>query len=541
MSIRPLLPLTLVALSILATPTVGCGPGAAAKAIRPEAQTANDAIGGGGECRALDKFGEPLVVDWKPDQRLELEVAMKDGVAVVSYDCKSFRLLKDCRVDGTYGFVGTTTKEQIIQLTDSDEVRANLPFSGASIAAKMEGEMQRGASLDIAIMMVGKRRTTWAAVTKEDLRGECGGATHFVRGATVGAFAMSTGTKAKVRAAVEIFGMSGGGASESTKRVANNDGSLDSCKSASPETTSPPSQCGALVKLELMMIGAEKPKDDDVTRNSCPRGLVLSKGKCTTPKASLPHLCSFGDLEECTIQCNKGDANSCDNLGLMFFMGRSAEQSYSQAFKFLKVGCDQGSGRACGNLAVLYENGQGTTQDSMKAFALAKQACDDGVAHGCNNLGVYYQKGTGVDKDPIRAARLFKVGCDSGQASACFNSGLSWEKGWAGSVDLPKAADFYRASCDGGDARACSNLGVMAKEGRGIKKDPARALMLYKRTCNSHDEKYGPVGCHNLAELYKEGVGVAKNREKAIELYRLGCKGGVKESCDELKGLGATP
>ncbi len=538
---RAALPITLVAFATLLPPVLGCGPGKVASSIRPDAPTGAEAMGGSGECRPLDKFGEPLVVDWKPDQRLELEVAMKDGVAVVAYDCKSFRLLKDCRVDGTYGFVGTTTKEQVIQLTDSDEIRANLPFSGAGIAAKLEGEMQRGASLDIAIMMVGKRRTTWAAVTKEDLRGECAGATHFVRGATVGAFAMSTGTKAKIRAAVEIFGMSGGGASESSKKVSNNDGSLESCKTASPETSAPPSQCGALLKLELMAVGAEKPRDDDASRNSCPRGLVLSKGKCTQARESMPHLCIFGNLEECTTQCNKGDANSCDNLGLMFYLGRSAEQSYSQAQKYLKVGCDQGSGRACSNLAVLYEKGQGVDQDSAKAFALAKKACDDGIAHGCTTLGVYYQKGVGVEKDSARAIRLFKVGCDAGNANACFNSGLAWDKGFAGTSDLPKAADFYRAACDGGDARACSNLGIMFKEGRGVTKDPARAMALYKRTCSSKDEKYGPVGCHNLAELYKEGVGVPKDLKKAAELYRIGCKGGVKESCDELKAMGEKP
>ena len=490
------------------------------------------------ECRPLDKFGEPLVVDWKPDQRLELEVAMKDGVAVVAYDCKSFRLLKDCRIDGTYGFVGTTTKEQTIQLEDADEIRANLPLSGASIAAKISGEMSRGASLDIALMMVGKRRTTWAAVTKEDLRGECEGATHFIRGATVGAFAMSSGTKAKVRAAAEIFGVGGEAGSESFRKVANKDGALDSCKSASPEASTPPSQCGALLKLELMAIGAEKPKDDIAASNSCPRGMVLTRGKCTTPREALPHLCLYGNLEECTTQCNKGDPGSCANLGLMFYLGRSAEQSYSNAQKFLKVACDQGSAGACANLAVLYEKGQGVDPDSSRAFELSKKACDDGNAHGCSNLGVYYQKGTGTEKDSAKAMRLFKVGCDAGDPSACFNVALGHQKGFAGNPDLGQAADYYQKACDGGDARACSNLGVMAKEGTGVKKDPARAMRLYKRTCHSSDEKYAPVGCHNLAELYKEGVGVPKDRNKAVEFYRIGCKGGVKESCEELKALG---
>lgn len=111
------------------------------------------------------------MVDFRPEQRVDLEVAVHDGVAVVAYDCKSFRLLKDCRIDGSYGFVGTTTKDQVIKLDDADEIKANLPLSGLKIAGTLEGEMQRGASLDIAPMMIGKMRTTWVSATRDDLRG----------------------------------------------------------------------------------------------------------------------------------------------------------------------------------------------------------------------------------------------------------------------------------------------------------------------------------------------------------------------------------
>lgn len=519
-----------------------CGPGAVAAAVRPDAPT-YAAASGERECRATDGSSEPLVVDFRPEERVDLEVAMRDGVAVVAYDCKAFRVLKDCRIDGTYGFVGTTTKEQVIQLDNSDEIRTNLPLSGLKIAGKIEGELQRGASLDIALMMVGKKRTTWAAVTKDDLRGTCAGATHFVRGATVGAFAMETGAKAKVRAAVEIFGGSGGASSASSKNVKNRDGSLESCKAANPEAASAPAQCGALLKLELLGIGATKPDDRIVSENSCPRGLVLSKGKCTTPTAALPHLCIFGNLEECTTQCNKGDPGSCANLGGMFMTGRSAEQSDTQAVKFYKLACDQGSPRGCVGLAALYDGARGGLEDSPeKAFTLNKKACEDGNSNGCANLGVAYEKGRGVPKDSAKAQKLFKVGCDAGEPNACFNAGLSYQKGFAGTPDMPTAARLYQLACDGGDARACSNLGILYKTGEGgIPKNPARAMALYRRTCESDNTKYAPVGCNNLAELYKEGVGVPKNRDKAIEYYRRGCKGGVKESCDDLKSLGAQP
>src|SRR6185503_15119639 len=52
-----------------------CGTGGAAEAIRPEAPTAAKAFGEG-PCGDVTAGGEPLVVDWKPEQRGDLEIAM---------------------------------------------------------------------------------------------------------------------------------------------------------------------------------------------------------------------------------------------------------------------------------------------------------------------------------------------------------------------------------------------------------------------------------------------------------------------------------
>src|SRR5687768_4707056 len=84
--------------------TLGCGgAGGAARAIRPEATTGSSALGESTECRDVSRGSKPLVVDWKPEQRGDLEVAMSEGVAVVAYDCQRMELLTDCRVEGSYG------------------------------------------------------------------------------------------------------------------------------------------------------------------------------------------------------------------------------------------------------------------------------------------------------------------------------------------------------------------------------------------------------------------------------------------------------
>src|SRR4051812_46450906 len=112
-TVRPAI--SMAGLGVLAAAmAAGCGPGSAASKIRPDDPTAANALGeaGGGECHEVDSSAEPLVVDWKVEQRGDLEEAMHDGVAVVAYSCKGIKLLKDCHIDGKYGFLGMTKREQ---------------------------------------------------------------------------------------------------------------------------------------------------------------------------------------------------------------------------------------------------------------------------------------------------------------------------------------------------------------------------------------------------------------------------------------------
>ena len=112
---------------------IGCGTGATGQAARPVERTAAEALGEptSSGCQVGDN-DQPLVVDWKAHERSNLEEAMQDGVAVVAYDCNSLRLLRSCRVDGGYAFLGTSKKEELVRLNDADEVKTNLPSSAPS-------------------------------------------------------------------------------------------------------------------------------------------------------------------------------------------------------------------------------------------------------------------------------------------------------------------------------------------------------------------------------------------------------------------------
>lgn len=470
-----------------------CGPGAAAEAIRPKDQTAASALEeGGGTCHEVESTGEPLIVDWKPELRGDLEVAMHDGVAIVAYSCKGIKLLKDCKLEGQYGFIGTTKKESMVRLTNADEVAANLPLSGV----KLGGEVGRGSTIDIAMVMVGKKRTTWDGPTKQDLKGSCDGATHYVRGATVGAFALETGTEAKVRAVAEMFGASASAASTSAKQTKNREGDISDCGKASPDSTTPPSQCGAPIRLALAAILQAPPKEAEapkavapisVQEDACPKGLVLAEGKCTTPASAPSFQCEPGDVATCTAQCDKGHAGSCGTLGAMYAEGRPVSRDNAKAATLLKKACDGGNDPSCTNLGILTIDGAGVTADPAAAVKLFERGCQAGDGRGCRWLATAYQKGKGVSEDPAKALSLFKQACEGGDDFGCGSAGRMLLDGKGAAADPKKAADMLKRACDGTDAESCGALASMYEDGSGIGKNQIIAWMLFMRGCNRLD------------------------------------------------------
>lgn len=189
----------------------------------------------------------PLVVDLKPEERGDLEVAMSAGVVVVHFDCHTMRVLPSCHSQGLYQFAGMTKKEQLVRLRSADEVKAALPIHGATLAASLGQD----SSLDVALMMVGKRSFAADTLSLDQLSGSCEGATHFVRAATVGAFVMSTGASSEARSSAEMLNAGVSAATGSRRSVTSKDGDLVSCSAALPGAANAPDQCGAILRLQL--------------------------------------------------------------------------------------------------------------------------------------------------------------------------------------------------------------------------------------------------------------------------------------------------
>ncbi len=497
----------------------------------PKERTAAEAMGEG-TCRTVSPNSEPLVIDWKSHERTNLEEAMGEGVAVVSYDCKSLSLVKDCHVDGTYGFFGVTKKEEVIQLEDGDEIRANLPAFGI----KMTAGLERNSTLDLALIMIGKKRTTVKVVARPQLKGSCDGATHFVRGAFLGAFAMGTGTRGTVSAAVDLFGAGAQAESRSSRKARSADGEPKECATSTTGAPSPPANCSALLRLELAAItpGQAKPKsgaDAEDLGPVCPTGMVRTNGKCTLPENTKTFECRRPNAAECKEQCDLGNGPSCSNLAFMIlFKEGGLSRDEARANQLLSKACDQKVSKACGQRALHLARGIGGPKDEAKALTFFKESCDAGDSASCANYGMMHMLGIGVFQDKKHAVELFQRSCDGGNENACNNVGIAYMQGDGVSKDPARSVGFFKRACDADNQSACTELARAHIFGRGTAKNPQEAVRLLNAGCSDDEQK----ACDLLGMMNRDGLGIPKSAQRAVTFFTNACKAGLPQACDNL-------
>lgn len=469
----------------------GCGAGAPATKVRPKQLKVADAMGQATEqaCLAGDE-AEPLVIDLPARHRADLEVVMSEGIAAVRYDCKSMKLLKTCKAEGSYAYQGVLLKEEVLRLENADEIKANLPLTGAGVAAKIGAEMARGATLDLAMAMVGQKRAARYELARDELTGRCKGATHFVQSAHVGAFVMQQGEKADLASAARMFGVGASAGASSHRMSRQADGNLDACRRSAPGAAQPEAGCGAILRLYLLPIDpagtAPSAPSRIARRPSCPSGMTYIAGKCT--RAGGPK-CSIKTPTACKSLCDAGDGSACGLLGGALRYGKGIAKDRAAAARVHTQGCKLGDATSCRRLSAQFARGKGVTADPSKALSLADRACNLGDGEACFSVGLAYSNGKGVGVDLKRGFAAYTQGCSAGYPRACTNLGKAYSTGAGVAPDVVKSFHLYLRACEGGSATACYNVGVRASKGKGTAKDPARAKRYYKRACRLGKKK----------------------------------------------------
>jgi TPR repeat protein len=534
---RRSLELPLFAATILAS-TAACGP-----TLPPGPTTPTTAAEATGRVSVVPVAGPtvPFIVDWKAEDRGDLEEAIADGVAVVAFDAQGLRLLKRCHLKGDYGYLPLEPKQDVVRFDSARDVQANLPVGGAGLVAKIGGGFAAGKTLDLAYVMIGKRRTTWTDPTSEDLDGKCEGATHYVRAMTIGAFAMTTGSRQKAHAAAEVFAVSAGGSTSTSSEVATTDGNLTACMGANADSEKPPAGCRSLLRLELEPIvrgdGAkarpavtaapaeDKPKARVEARRAidCGPGMAFVDGKCTAGAAAAeaPRFCDPKSFADCDAQCQRGDAPSCDQAGYLMATGAAGPVDDARANALFEKACNADVMNACVNLGLRQLLGTSAKMASARGLLPLDRACKSGEARGCSIVGDALFVGlAGVPKDPPRALKYYARGCDGGDTGACTNLGVLYLG--AGGADVPidrrKALELSTRACFGGDSTACGNTGLMYEFGMGVPQDITKAQALFKRSCGLDG-----ADCLRLGILYQHGTGFPRNDGLASSLLERSC------------------
>jgi uncharacterized protein len=398
-------------------------------------------------------------------------------------------------------------------------------------------DFQHGSSVDIAFATTGQRTSSRAVVRRLELKGECDGATHFVRAATIGAIAMGAGAPGRTRAVAEIFASPTSASGPIAK-----DGSLDACRTATAEGASEVAQCGAPIRVLLKSIkegGASSavvsPSGPVSADLGCPSGMVSTEsGACQMPTTDRPHICNFSNIPDCAAQCDKGSPTSCAILGRSYQTGRGVPQDLARATEFLTKGCTAGAYSACGRLGEMV-----LVSDEEKGLKLLDQACNGGWVDGCVQAGRYLvekvKKQLKQLKKPsakeIDVASLFKRGCLGGQPEGCWGLGSLYADGPGGfAKDDTQAARWFALACEGDAKDGCTDYARLIDAGRGVAADPARALALLTATCDAGHAS----GCGELAKDYFTAHRVARDDAKGVTLVERGCSLGDAQMCFNL-------
>jgi TPR repeat protein len=442
-------------------------------------------------------------------------------------DCQRLSVLRDCHTKGDYGFMGTSTREEVIRLEDTDQVQATLPKMGALIALQLEGSLARGSTLDIGLVAVGQRRTTRPTAGLDDLEGDCGGATHFVKGVTVGALAVATGSRAQVSTVAQVFGAAANGKSESKESVSSKDGSLDACAHASPDAQLPPAQCGAPLRIELIKLGPTTTKaTPDTAPGSeaspaqtagavrCAEGYASVDGKCTRGAAENSHECDPKNTKECTSQCAAGNARSCLYLGEAYESADTVRADLRGAAEYYGKACDGKDDWGCYFLGLLMHNGRGVPRNFAQAAEYFKRSCLNGVAPSCTMQGVDFFFGIEMPTDKARAISLFRTGCDGGDPEGCTRLGNAYLLGTGIPRDGQLAVPLLRRACIGNSSEGCKFLGNAYRMGVGVPQDAATATGFASKACSLN-----AASCGQLALMFAVGQGVPKNESRSRALF----------------------
>lgn len=237
----------------------------------------------------------PFVIEWDATDMSSFESRAANDVIFVKYEGCDLKVLDSCVNDSIKGSLGsykpvewTSGSVESLDISNEGDLFAKLPLGAATLGGRVSG----GEKFHMEYYVSGTRSATRDTVYAKDLEKipGCRGATHFVYGYNLGAFALGSTSKLHATAGGSMFGFGAGGSKTSESKADKTGGLLSSCRG---ETAKEASTCRVPVRLTLREISnGENPEAVNATAPDTSASLNLAgqlKTQSEREKKALEH------------------------------------------------------------------------------------------------------------------------------------------------------------------------------------------------------------------------------------------------------------
>lgn len=258
-----------------------------------------------------DNHKRPFIIEWDATDMSSFEQIVANDIVVVKYEGCTLTVLDECRNESIRGSQGsylppewTSGSLETIDISNEGELYAKLPLGSASLGGRVSG----GEQFHMEYYVAGTRQATRDAVYVADLASNpgCEGATHFVHGYNLGAFALGSASEINTEAGGSAYGFGAGGSTTSKRSADKKGGDLATCKSDSAQEIR---GCKAPIRLSLRKVrDGENPDKEAMTQPDNAESLnaagkVDAKVEATAQSRSL--------LESAMAKMIANDGNGC--------------------------------------------------------------------------------------------------------------------------------------------------------------------------------------------------------------------------------------
>lgn len=404
----------------------GGAPGAGGTRESGQSKLMGETFAGKNKCNP-ENHERPFIIEWDATDMSQFESIAANDVVFVKYEGCKLTVLDSCKDDSVRGSLGTykpvewtSGSLEKMEIKNEAELYANLPLGVASLGGRVAG----GEQFRMEYYVAGTRTATRPAVYASDVGKNpgCKGATHFVYGFNLGAFALGTATQQSIAAEGSLYGFGAGGSSKKESKADKQGGNLTTCKS---DTATEIQGCKVPIRLTLRKI--EAGENPDQTAKKAPE-TDASLNKASKLEAKFEASGEAGERfksaqAKFAAKDGKGCLSELDAHDKLNPKDKSTEPKsgfphYLRAQCLMVAGkCDAGKSMAVKGLAVM-QGDQSPDQLDAHVEGLAKLYCQgkmndrDTLLQATHNLvmgGVNKKDAAYCKTNYETAKRLFKT------------------------------------------------------------------------------------------------------------------------------------